>query len=231
MHKQHCKICFEKLHRRASLFTYFHYRDCICEICRNKMEIEEKWLLVGDLEVFCLYTYNRFMENLLFQFKEGKDVALKDIFLFSYKSKIEKMFKGYTIVYMPSSKEHIKVRGFFPLKEMFEMIDLPKEEVFIKNHTYKQSSLSYLQRKQIRNIMQIKKGCKHKRKKVLLVDDVITSGETILSAYRLLKDDCEEIKALVLCNHYRDVELCDENKFPFHNFLTILKKKVGGVEK
>lgn len=223
-HNTFCKICFEDIYHKVSLLSYFSYKDVICEGCRSKMQEINKWKQIDTLNVYCIYAYDTYMENLMFQFKEGRDIALKDVFLYTQKKKIEKMFKDYTIIFMPSSKEHTKIRGFIPLEEMFLNINLNKENILEKKGMYKQSVLSYAQRKQVKNCIKMKKGCKKHRGKVLLVDDVMTSGETLLSAYALLKDDCEEIKALIVCDNHKDVELCDEKKFPFYSILYILKK-------
>lgn len=196
-------ICFEDLYHKVSIFDYFTYQDIICSSCRRKMIEKKKWEKLEDLDIFCIYEYDSFMESLLFQFKEGRDIALKHVFLHPYVSYIEKMFKDYTIIYIPSYKEHTKGRGFFPLEEMWEEINLPKIHLFEKKEDYKQSSMSYENRNKIKN--KIKKNGKIPLGKILLVDDVITSGNTLLSVYEILKKENIEMKALVLCdNHFID---------------------------
>ena len=146
------------------------------------------------------------------------------MFFYRHTKYIESSFKGYTIVYMPSSKEHLERRGFFPLKEMLENIALDKMELFEKKETYKQSSQTYVNRKKIKEVLTLKENVSIPSK-ILLVDDVITSGQTILSAYRFIEKKAEIIKILVLCDNTQSVELCDGKKFPIPWIADILKKK------
>lgn len=220
-----CRICFEDLYEEVSLLSYFSYEDIICEKCRYQMNAIHTWKQIEELEVFYLYAYDSYMESLLFQFKEGRDIALKDVFFYKDKKRIEKMFKGYTIIYMPSSVKHTKQRGFFPLEEMLRDINLPKYHYFEKTREYKQSSKSYDKRKEVAQIIRVREECIPLKDKILLVDDVCTSGETLLCAYKLIQKEGREIKALVLCDNHTHVELCDEKKFPFIAIPDILKKE------
>ena len=201
-----CLICFEDLYKGVSILDYFSFNDCICGNCRSKMQISLKEKKIEDLEILTLYEYDTFMESLLFQFKEGRDIALKEVFFKKWIPYINTRFKGWTIVYMPSSKKHCKERGFIPLEEMLKHIQLEKIELFEKTTDYKQSSRSYIERKEVRKVMKLKDGVTIFPKKLLFVDDVVTSGNTLLSAYELVKGKAE-IKALVLCdNHINDEE-------------------------
>jgi len=220
-----CLICFEDLYHHVPLLSYFCYKDIICGACRSKMILHQKWNKLNELDVYSFYIYDRYMESLLFQYKEGRDIALSKVFFHPFINFIEKQFKGYTIIYMPSSEQHLKRRGFFPLEEMLEEVNLKKCHYFVKTREYKQSSQSYENRKQVKDVIAIKDKSDPLPNKILLVDDVCTSGETLLCAYELIKSETRSIKALILCDNRRSVELCDEKKFPIFNILDILKRK------
>lgn len=145
-----------------------------------------------------LYVYNDFLENLLFQYKEGKDVALREIFFYEYRRWIEHTYRGYTLVLMPSSKEKTQERGFHALHEMVKQLNLPCLQPFYKTANRKQSTLSFAQRQTISSIMKLDPTIKLP-KKILLVDDVCTTGATLQCAYRLLPLHTMEVRALVLC--------------------------------
>ena len=84
--------------------------------------------------------------------------------------------------------------------------------------------IPYENRKKIKDVLTLKENVSIPSK-ILLVDDVITSGQTILSAYRFIEKKAETIKILVLCDNTQSVELCDGKKFPIPWIADILKKK------
>ena len=57
---------------------------------------------------------------------------------------------------------------------------------------------------------------------LLLVDDVCTSGNTLASAYNLLKEHPYKIEALVLCAHQRFVNSCNKNRWKRKGIFSIL---------
>lgn len=205
-----CLYCFEDIYQGTSLPAYFQKKDIICGCCRSKMPLFKHWIRVEDLAVYGLYYYDEFMEGMLFQFKECRDIALKNVFLRPYIKEIFDTFHGYTLILMPSSDTKNKERGFYALEEMFEEVNLPKLEIFQKNRTYKQTKQSYEKRKDISKVMILKENVELPNTPVLLVDDVCTSGSTLLSAYHLLKNHPYEIKAFVCCVHPLLVESCDK---------------------
>ena len=90
--------------------------------------------------------------------------------------------------------------------------NLEKIELFEKAMDYKQSSRNYKERKEVRKILKLKENCIIPPDKLLFVDDVITSGNTLLSAYELVKGNVKEIKALVLCDNHLKKEEIKENE-------------------
>ena len=204
-----CLICFNDLYEGVPLNEYFTYNDVICGKCRAKMVPIGKWREIEGMHIFVLYEYNDFMESLLFQFKEGRDIALKDLFFYRWNKTINDKFKNWTIAFMPSSEKRFAERRFFPLKEMMRDVKLVKLTPFEKTKDYKQSQKHYEQRKGIHKVIQRKKEISIQGTKLLLVDDVVTSGQTLLSAYHLVEKEVKEVCALVLCDNHRDVEICD----------------------
>lgn len=203
-----CLICFENLYTGVSLIEYFTYRDIICGRCRAKMIPVGEYREIEGMHIFVLYEYNEFMESLLFQFKEGRDIALKSLFFYRWNKTINDKFKGWTIAFMPSGVKRIQERGFYPLQEMLSEISLLKMDLFEKTKEYKQSQMNYKQRKGIHKVIKRKKGISLQETKLLLVDDVITSGNTLLSAFALVKD-AKQTAILVLCDNHHNVEKCD----------------------
>lgn len=146
-----------------------------------------------------LYEYNDFLENLLYQYKEGGDVALRDMFFYEERDMLKRQYKGYTMVLMPSSSAKNQERGFYALAEMTAQIALPQCSLFYKSENRKQSALSYEKRQMIHEVMHLREDAQIPKGKLLLVDDVCTSGATLACAYRLLQPYAKQIAALVLC--------------------------------
>lgn len=210
---EYCVYCFEDISLDKSLFSYLLQKDVLCGRCRSQMQCIKKEMVFEGIPIYAFYLYNTHIESMLFQFKEGRDIALKECFLFLFRKEIYDKFREYTIVYMPSSESKNKERGFFPLEVMLEGVPLPKLHVFEKKKTYKQSLQSFSKRKNVQQIIQRKKDVVLPTTKLLLVDDVVTSGNTLLAAYTLLQGHPYEIRACVISVHPLFVENCDSFLF------------------
>ena len=80
--------------------------------------------------------------------------------------------------------------------------DVYKRQVFnglYKKVDYKQSDQSYTQRAGIRDVIGLRGGAFLKNRKILLLDDVMTSGETIKTCLELIeKEKPQKIEILIL---------------------------------
>ena len=97
------------------------------------------------------------------------------------------MFKSFNIVYVPSSYEKEKQRGFCHIKEIYKGLDLPFLDVLKKESSFEQKKLSREERIRNSALFRIENGDKVTGKKILLVDDVITTGASILASIKLLE--------------------------------------------
>lgn len=208
-----CLLCSQDIDHQVSIFNYFFQKDLLCGNCRKQLEVFHQYVVKRGVKILALYLYNDFVENMLFQFKEGRDVALKHTFLYLYKKEIKDKFRHYTIVYMPSFKKKNEERGFFALEEMLEEIELPKISVFEKKKTYKQSLQPYEKRNKVKEVLTLKKGYSLPKTPLLLFDDMLTSGNTLLHAYSLIQEHPYDIQACVCCIHPLFVETCDVFSF------------------
>lgn len=192
-----------------TLKEYLFESDLICGNCRRKFIKNNKIFEYKSLRIHAFYLYNEYLENLLFQYKEGRDIALKDIFLWKYKKKLNDIFRQRECIIMPSSEEKVKDRGFHPLKEMLACSNVEIKECFIKNKNYKQSLQRAQDREKVKDVIQI---VEFPQKEYYLFDDVVTSGNTLLSAIDLLGRSEEINDVYVLSVHPHFVELCEKEK-------------------
>ena len=197
-----CIICFSDIQNGVSIFKYFTKPDIICAKCRNRFNIACKDIKTDDFSIYALYYYNDFLEDLFFTYKEGRDIALFNIFLHPYVSKLNRKYKGYTLYFVPSSELKTKDRGFNALEMMFSELKLNKRQAFIKTSNYKQSEQDYSKRKNVEKHLKLVNY--DLNDKVLLVDDMCTSGASVKCCYSLLKDaGFKEIAVFCIAINYK----------------------------
>lgn len=193
-----CLICFEPLLKEIS-FVHILKSLPICYQCLNKFEVLNIHTLFHHHPLQILYFYNEFFQSLLYQYKGLYDYALKDTFLCLFSDELIRKYSNYVIVVAPSSKEDNLVRGFSPMESIAKTIWKNVFTGLYKNEKYKQSDLRYEDREKMKKKIGIRHGEQLKGKKVLILDDVVTSGNTLstcLSLVLLQNPQCVELLVL-----------------------------------
>ncbi len=192
-----CKICFKPIEQNT-----FHSLLCkhatICHECLLKFSPVLNTFKVDDVECFHIYFYNEKVQELLYQFKGCYDYELYSVFLEYYSSYLNIKFRGYEIVPAPSSKKSDKERGFNHVEEMFKTLRLKMNKCIHKTKQRKQADLTTKEREKIGEYLVID-DVDLSNKKILLVDDVYTTGSTIKSMIQLIKQKgAKKIKVLLM---------------------------------
>ena len=133
-----------------------------------------------------LYFYNETIRTLLYQFKGCGDYELKDVFFAYPRHSLRLRFRGYHVVPAPSSRSHNEKRGFNQVQAMCECLQLPMLDCLEKTVDAKQSDLSAKERKKIGKYLAYRGPASLSDKKILLVDDVFTTGSTARGCLKLL---------------------------------------------
>ena len=84
-------------------------------------------------------------------------------------------------------------------KEIFSCLNLKICDCLYKSEHHKQSDQSFKKRKEIEKYIFLKEGVCLKNKKILLVDDICTTGSTLRAAIKLVKQsNPKKIEILVV---------------------------------
>ena len=148
-----------------------------------------------------LYKYNDFIREALYKLKGCGDIELASIFLNYRMFPLRYSYNDYVIIPVPSNEEDDAARGFNHVVEIFKTLGLPIHLVLKKKYKFKQSDLSKEEREKIDEKLEISNAESIKNKKVLLVDDVYTTGSTLKACIKLLKcAGVKHIKLLVIAH-------------------------------
>lgn len=202
-----CLICFEPLQKQISMIN-LSAQFPLCLKCIKQFEIIDMKLDFHHYPLRILYHYNDFFKSLLYQYKGLYDIALKDAFLCLYHREFLNKFKNHIIVVAPSYQIDNEKRGFAPSQTIANTFSSHVFTGLYKKEGYKQSGLSFEQRKDVINKIGIQDGEFLTGKKVLIFDDVITSSSTMLACLKLVKSfHPQSIELLVLATKRSQDEL------------------------
>ena len=201
MAKGYCKICFKNIYDKMDFSTLLSTNSLICPKCMSKFKLLNTKEKVLGVETWFLYEYNQLVRKLIYQYKGCYDIELKDIFLYKFKDKIKRIYKGYTIIFPPSNSKEDEKRGYLHIEQIIKTLNMKYEVLFYKKREYKQSSNHYYERQKVKDYIEIIDKNKIKNIKYLIVDDIYTSGSTLKTIISLLiknKVDKNNIKAIVI---------------------------------
>ncbi len=160
-------------------------KDPLCHECRSKWLHKPLHFMIDGIPAESSYIYNDAFSSCLIQYKECMDEALSDVFLHEVKHTLQKKYRGYTILPMPSSMEKQKLRGFSHLEKMFACLDMEMMDVFVRIGASSQKAQTARQRREIQHEIILKEGVRLPDH-ILLADDTITTGSTLRGALHAL---------------------------------------------
>lgn len=199
MHR--CLWCNEDIFEKCTLLQMFMHNDCLCPGCRKQFVRYKRSIIFEGFKIKGLYVYNDFFASALLQYKGCYDEALAPIFLKPFKAWIKWKYRGYTIVFVPSHESVEVLRGFKHLQQMFQGCGLKMCDCLKKTALVNQKEAPLMQRQQVGSAFSLKEV--PLPSKILLVDDVMTTGSSLKAAYKLLKGENRKIKVLCVSIKYK----------------------------
>lgn len=196
--EEKCKQCGRVY---ASLLGLMIKQPPFCPTCLKNASEPLHELVIEEGKVIYVHDYSLETMGQLVSLKGNGEKVYRDILIPPTTRKVlRKKYQDAVFVYMPSSKEADEERGFRHLEVLFAGI--AKEECYplYKKVNYKQAKLSLEERKNVTQRLGVyqEEVERLKGKRVVLVDDVMTSGATLRGAKTLLGlSKCE----MLVCLH------------------------------
>lgn len=181
------------------MFSVTHKEVCLCDSCSRKFVPKFREFKVDGIKGLAIYDYDETIRSYLYQFKGCFDIELANVFLERYYSELSINYSGYKIVPVPSFYEDDEIRGFNHVEEIFKKLNLPILKLIRKTSHFKQAEHSGNSRIDIKEHLVLTNHDSIKGTKILLVDDVFTTGSTVRTCIKLLKElNPKSIKVLVM---------------------------------
>lgn len=175
--------------------------NIICKECLRKINYKYLFKKIKNEYfdyLYCSSFYKTDIKKKIHKFKFKENSYLYKFFIEeSLKNKeiYESLKKFDLITFVPMTKYKEKLRGYnqsyLLAKELGKRLEIEDKELLIKSKENKrQGSLSEIQRQEnVKNVFEFDKSFNIKGKNIILVDDIITTGATIRSCSKALKDN------------------------------------------
>ena len=189
-----CVYC-DEIKNKTNLTNIFLKQDLLCIECRKKMPIKRKIISYSNIKVESFYDYDSLFKSLLIQYKEAYDEALKDVFTYWLDDYLNYRYFDYKIVFVPSSESKLIQRGFNHLELIFSNLKHKRIDGLYQKQELIQEGKDFQERSKMKSNY-IYTG--EKERKVLVLDDVVTTGSSMMGVYNALKEKVRYIKLLSL---------------------------------
>lgn len=177
----------------------------ICHKCFEQFNPVLRRFRVQNIDAMHVFYYDDVVKEKLYQLKGCFDYELAPIFLEYFLPYLKIKYFGYYLVPAPSFISADEERGFNHVDEIFKSLGLKTIKCIHKTESIKQADLSSEERKNIKNYLTID-DIDLSKKKILIVDDVFTTGSTVKAMIELIKSkNPNKIKILIM-SKTKDIE-------------------------
>lgn len=191
-------MCFKPIKNRF-IYEILRKDNCLCNQCQKRLVPKFIKFSIDEVDALSIYIYDDNIKSLLYQFKGCYDYEMKDVFINQFKNELHLIYRGYSIVPVPSYGLDDENRGFNHVEEIFKNINLPFIKCVEKIAHFKQAEHKRKSRKDISKYLVLNNKEALFGKKILIVDDVVTTGSTMKTMVSLIREgNPKDIKILVL---------------------------------
>ena len=186
------------------------YKYGLCRECFDKLDYVDNRFLVGSYDCYVIYFYNEFMKRIIGKYKFERKTEFSKIFskiIYEY-GRDKNLFDVDFILPSPSSRKTLINRGFDHIKmitdDFIDKINPVYLDEFKKiKNTKAQHELDRDARsKNLLGAFSLETDLTGKS--VLIIDDMVTTGETSLEIIKVLKkSNVKDIKILALASEKR----------------------------
>lgn len=166
----------------------------VCPNCRRKVSLLRVWVAAE---------YNGLAKDLLYKLKFERAVSASTIVAGLLDETLPLLPKGTVVTYVPTTNSRVRLRGYDQSKCIAKQLAFRRklvfEELLIRRTSSRQVGVDRKTRfEQLVNAFEPKSTTRIKGAKILLIDDVLTTGATIESASAvLMKSGAKQVEAAV----------------------------------
>ncbi|WP_374120909.1 ComF family protein [Neobacillus sp. PS3-12] len=184
-----CRMCCRPF---SQMDEQFRHGD-LCNDC-VRWEADSEWQGYLDQNV-SLFQYNNFLKEVIARFKFRGDYVIAKAFAEQIKSELAKLEYDF-LVPIPLSEERLYERGFNQAEALLTIAGYTPTPLLTRIHSEKQSKKSRNERIHVRQVFQVSESVSGK---ILLIDDIYTTGSTLRHAAKILKEaGAERIQSITL---------------------------------
>ena len=177
--EEHCPNCYKKGVSSSC-------QDCQLW-CKEGIEVSHE----------AIFTYNQPMKDFFNRYKFDGDYMLRKVFATILSENLKK-YKGYDFILIPLSPERYAKRGFNQVAGLIEAAGLSHLDILGKREEKASSSKNRSERLATELPFFIKEGSRIP-KKILLIDDIYTTGATVNRVKSMLENaGAKEVKTFSL---------------------------------